>query len=192
MTDPNTKIRLSENKATLERDKEEIEKARKNNGFTQLDDLGIAQLERVFEKSPTAGRLFLKLCQHMDSKGAVVASRGVLAEIAGVTTNNLSRLIKTLVDFGVIRDHKVKGTPIIAVNPDVAWRSWGSAKQYAVFNAKVIVDPSEFEDADDFDIRRAKAVLAMAKKRKGKSTDSRQLEIDPPVGTAPEDLEIVD
>jgi hypothetical protein len=167
------------------------ENNRKNYGFTQLDDLGMSQLKKLMLKSSQAAGLFLDLCTHMNHKGAVVVSRPVLAEMAGVSTKNLGRLTKLLVDYGLIRDFKVKGVPIIAINPDIAWRSHGNGKNYAVFNATVLLDETEIEDTPDFDIRRATAVIAMAKKKKGQSKNIDQKELPPPVGEEAENLEVV-
>ena len=181
------KILLAENRATVERELENQKKAeelaRKNNGFTQLDDVGVRSLEKLMEKSVKAGNLFLRLTRQMDSRGAVVASREVLADIAGVDATNVSKLIKLMTEYGLIREAKQGGMRIIAINPEVAWRSWNNGKQYAVFNARVIVSREDLEDTADFDIRRANALIHMAKRAQKREVlkDKRQADFPPPL-----------
>lgn len=165
---------LSENRATTERDLQEHEKAqaeaRKNSGFTQLDDVGVRSLEKLMVKSVKAGNLFLRLTRQMDTRGAVVASRSVLADLAGVDVTNVSKLLKLMTEFGLVREAKQGGMRIIAINPQVAWRSWNNGKEYAIFNARVILNKDEWEDDSDFDIRRGSALIKMAKKARKKKT----------------------
>jgi hypothetical protein len=128
----------------------------------------------------------------MDGRGAIVVSRSVLAEIADVAPKNLNRLTNELVNSGLIRDIKIKGTPIIAINPEVAWRNANNMRRYAIFNANVVISADEYENDDDYDIRRGTALIAMAKKRKGSSKNNDQIELDPPVGEKTIDPEIID
>lgn len=189
------KIKLRENKATIERDmslaEKDLAKARKNDGFTQLDDIGIRALEQVTLKSGKAGALFMRLAKQMDAKGAVVVSRKVLAELAETDYTNVGKILKHLVDAGLIRKTKSSGMHVIAINPHVAWRSWGSAKEYAVYNANIIMGSDEYESQSDFDIRRARALIAMAKKKIG-SDNVAHPELPPPVGQRPKTLELFD
>lgn len=195
------KMRLSANKATVERDEaeairqqEELEIARKNSPFTQLDDVGLSLFQKLNAKSPKAGNLFLELAKFMDHRGAVICSRDTLSSIAGTDKSNVSKLIKLLHDYGLLKKFKTKGLPVYAMNQEVVWRSYGNSKPYALFNATVILSEDEFEDDQDYDVRRATALLEMAKKPRGKSTDktNNQAEFKPPVGEAPEEPEIVD
>lgn len=178
---------LSANRATTERDLAEAKRAqdiaRKNNGFTQLDDVGVRALEKLMEKSVKAGNLFLRLTRQMDSRGAIVASREVLADLAGVDASNVAKLLKLMTDYGLIRQTKQGGTRVIAINPEVAWRSWNNGKEYAVFNARVIVSKEDWEDDSEYDIRRANALIRMAKKARKKkvSTNEKQTEFPPPL-----------
>lgn len=172
--------------------KETPDELRKNKNFTQLDDVGIRALDKILDRSPKAGRLFLRLLPMMDGRGAIVVSRSVLAEIAGVAPKNLNRLTNELVRSGLIRDINIKGTPIIAINPEIAWRNANNMRRYAIFNANVVISADEYEHDDDYDIRRGTALIAMAKKRKGCSKNNDQPELDPPVGERAIDPEILD
>jgi len=194
MSEVGSQARLEERRIIAEKKGRELDQKEeaKNHSFTQLDDLGAVQLEKLLRKSPKAAGLFLKLLPMMDGRGAVVISRQILAELAGVDYKNLSRIMKTLTEFGMIRDLKIKGTPIIAINPEVAWRSYNNQRPYAVFNANVILSADEFEDDEDFQIRKANAVIAMAKKRKGAAKNISQQELEPPVGEATIEPELLD
>lgn len=189
-------MQRGKNRATIERDQEiqerKTEEAKKNSNFTQLDDVGMSALKRVFIESPKAGNLFLSICPYMDQRGSLVISRQVLAEIAGVKVNNVNRLVNMLVDYGLIRKIKSHGMPTLAFNPDVVWRSWNSGKQYAMFYATVVMDANDVESGEDFDARRANALLDKVKKAKGNSKTNNQPELDPPVGREQENLEVVD
>jgi len=193
------KMLLSANRATTERDLAEEKRAhdiaRKNNGFTQLDDVGVSALEKLMEKSVKAGNLFLRLTRQMDSRGAIVASREVLADLANVDVTNVAKLLKLMTDYGLIRQTKQGGARIIAINPAVAWRSWNNGKEYAVFNARVIVRKDDWEDDAEYDIRRGNALVRMAKKARKKKvrSDKQQTEFPPPLEAVESvDAELVD
>lgn len=190
---------MSENRATTARDIEEQEKlqeaSRKNSGFTQLDDVGVRALEKLMVKSVKAGNLFLRLCRQMDTRGAVVASRSVLADLADVDISNVSKLLKLMTDYGLIRHVNQGGMRVIAVNPQVAWRSWNSGKEYAIFNARVILNKEDWEDDTEFDIRRGSALVKMAKKARLKKTKdpTAQTDFPPPLDPVESaEAEIVD
>lgn len=168
---------------------------RKNHGFTQLDDIGAASFERLMGKSPKAACLFLRLCRMMDHRGAIVASRQALAALADANYANVGRLVRDMQDYGLIRRARMGGATVIAINPDIAWRSFGGAKQYAMFRAVVVIDEAEMEDTPDFDIRRARALIAMAKKAKrakDRDPDKGQLDLPPPIGSEAEECEVCD
>lgn len=195
------KMRLSANKATIARDQEaekqqqeQLDLAGKNSPFTQLDDVGLSLFQKVNAKSPKAGNLFLELAKHMDYKGAVICSRETLASLAGTDKTNVAKLIKLLRDYGLLKKFNTKGLPVYAMNQEVVWRSRGDGKSYALFNANVIMSEDEHEEDQDYDIRRATALLEMAKRPKGKPSAKPidQPELAPPVGQPADDLEIVD
>jgi hypothetical protein len=195
------KMRLSANKATIARDQEaekqqqeQLDLAGKNSPFTQLDDVGLSLFQKLNAKSPKAGNLFLELAKHMDYKGAVICSRETLASLAGTDKSNVAKLIKLLHDYGLLKKFQSKGLPVYAMNQEVVWRSRGDGKAYALFNANVIMAKEEYEEDQDYDIRRANALLEIAKRPKGKpsSKTNDQPELAPPVGEHPEQIEIVD
>jgi hypothetical protein len=190
-------ITLSENRATIERDlknqKKQLDEDKKNYNFTQLSDMGMANFRQLLKKSSQAAELFITVAPMMNNKGVVIASRQTLASLVGCHYNNVGRLIKLLEQYALIRSFKIKGMPVLAINPNVAWRSWNKGKEFAMYNATLLASPEEAcEDDDEYEVKQAKAVLALAKKKKGKASSIRQTEFPPPVGEAPEELEVVE
>ena len=173
----------------------QLERERKNQGFTQLDDVGVELFQRMNKKSAAAGNLFLELAKQMDGKGALVVSKTTLADLAGVSPSGLTRLLNLMKEFGLINEFKTKGLPLIAMNPTVAWRSFGNSKQYAVFNANVLMDSEDYESEADYKYRRGRALMAIAKREmksaKGKDKESDP-QLPPPIGEEVETPEIVD
>lgn len=189
------KITLAENRATIERDKEEqkrLEEEKKNFNFTQLDDVGLSALTKLIDKSAQAGSLFLKMAKEMGTNGSIIASNETLASIAGVSTKNIHRLVKLMEEYGLVRKMKFRGARVITLNPNIVWRSWNNRKQYAMFHAQVIMEEGDVESDYDYNMRRANALIEITKKTKGKAKDIKQTEFPSPVGQPSEDLEIIE
>lgn len=165
---------------------------RKNHDFTMIFDMeGTKLLAELSRRSGQAAALFYQLLPYLSHTGAVIASTTTLASLAGKPTSAISRYLRIAENVGVIARGRSKGLPIIAINPQVAWRGRNTGKQYATFYALVLAEEGEIEGEIEFKTRRGKAIMAYAKKRKGKARTADP-ELPPPVGQAADECEVME
>ena len=180
-----------ETELRAEEQAEDQEERRKNQDFAMIyDRRGSGVLREVAQKSGQAIALFFTLIEHMDRKGSLVVSNETLAEVVGAThVQNISRALNLLRDHGVIYIH-TKGIRVICVNPEIAWRSTAEGKQYALFNARVMIPKAEVDAAQAEATRRYQAAERRLEDRMQKvraivKKPSKQRDLPPPVGPEP-------
>ena len=171
---------------------EEEERRRKNSRFTMIfDDVGTSALQAVAERSGKAIQLFLWLGRHMDHQGAVCVSNEVLAQELNLAPNNIPRILRVLREEGVMWSMKSGPANVHCMNPEVAWRSSATGKEYALFKAAVIADAQEFRTAQAEARDRAMAAHRRMEARSTKNVravvlkPTHQPDLPPPVGPAP-------
>lgn len=115
----------------------------KNKDFIQVYREHVDDIARLAGENYTAYKLFMLLCKHMDGTNALCASYQVLTEILVVSASTLKRAVKYLKENGWICVLKSGTSNVYIVNPEVAWTSYGSQKQYCKFQANVLLSSSE-------------------------------------------------
>lgn len=124
------------------RDREE--KHSRYTEWTQLnlDNLVVEHLD-LLSKNKTAMRLFFFILKHMDEKNALLASYRVFQESLQLSKASIQRGIKYLIDNHIIFIKKSGSANIYLLNPDIAWKSWGTNYKYCEFPANVLLAKSE-------------------------------------------------
>lgn len=96
---------------------------------------------------PRAAQLLHILVANMDERGALVASHGLLAQLADVSVMTVRRAIAVLGEKNYIQTIRVGGERggVLAyvVNSRIAWADNRKNLRYAAFNARVLVSEAE-------------------------------------------------
>jgi len=114
---------------------------RMNSGFAQVYPKGWARLRWLLREKPTAAALYTWFAEHVDPNGgALVVSQAVIAERMGLSEITIRRLTGWMEEHHCIARVRVgTGVYAYALDPDEIWKSWDSAKEYAVFRTKTLV-----------------------------------------------------
>lgn len=123
---------------------EQMEEERKNHGFAQVYNPGWDRLASLAKTIPQAVELYTFLAKHMDPAcGAVVADQQFLADHMEpkVSVRTIRRWVKQLEDCKAIVRIPVTGRVCAyALNPYEVWKGYNTAKDYAAFNTKTLVN----------------------------------------------------
>lgn len=88
-------------------------------------------------------RVFFFIVAHMDGYNALVCSYKVIEEALGISQATVARSIKFLKDKGMIYVRKSGTSNVYTLNPEIAWKSWGSNKKYCKFPASILLSKGE-------------------------------------------------
>lgn len=132
------------------------EEARKNKGFTQVYSKGWQRIRDLLREFPAGAAMYAFLAEHIDpSCGAVVCSQQLLAEELGISERYVRTVSKRLEEMGALVRVKISaGTYAYALDPSEVWKSFDSAKPYAVFKTKTLA-----RKADNGSVRRRVQVM---------------------------------
>ena len=145
-------INTAQNKARLkdiEREKEQelkdLEKARKNTGFTQVYPKGWQRIMELSKNNGKAGALYAWFAQHIDpSCGAVICDQQFLADQFEVTTRTIRNWLTYLEENNAIIRIPVSGRVCAyALDPHEVWKGYNTGKDYAAFTSKTLVNKDE-------------------------------------------------
>lgn len=119
----------------------EAEQARLNKGFVQVYAKGFARLQDLIQKNPSAARLYVFLCQHVDGTcNGVTVSQEVLASNLGCSVKTIQRHTKALEEMGAFLRMQVGlGVYMYAMDPYEVSRTWADRKEDAAFLTKTLV-----------------------------------------------------
>ncbi len=129
-----------EKREKAERDRE---KHSSYKNFVQLNAENQIVFEKIIKENATAGRLFHFLIRTMDGYNAVVCSNKVIMEALEISISTIKRAVAYLKEGGYIDVGKSGTTNVYIVNPEIAWKSWGSNRKYCEFPANVVLAASE-------------------------------------------------
>lgn len=122
--------------------------------FVQTDLEVHEEWARLTIENPRAAALLHLMISRMDKQSALVASREVLAELAGCSVSTVKRSITALRDgrwIDVTQLGKGGGTNAYVVNSRVAWRDERKKLSYAIFSANVIASAKEQDFVPEFE-----------------------------------------
>ena len=97
------------------------------------------------KSEPKAGALFMFFMEHMDRENALIVSIKTISEILEWSELTVYRQIKVLKEKNLITIAKSGTSNIYFINSQVAWTTYGNKKEYAKFNASVLISKSEQE-----------------------------------------------
>lgn len=147
VSDAERALRQAEFKAQKAAEEAAETEARRNRGFIQVYSKGWLRIRSLLERQPRAARLYALLAENLSSGGALVASQAVLAAQLGVTDRTIRNLSDLLESEGaIIRIRVGSGVYAYALDPAEVWNSWDTAKDFAVFNTRTLVNKSEGEN----------------------------------------------
>ena len=114
----------------------------KNNGFTQVYPKGWERIRELLKKHPRATGLYSFFAEHIDPTcGAVVADQQFLADQMSVSVRTIQRWLDFLEGERVLVRIPVAGKVCAyALNPYDVWKGYNSAKDYAAFVTKTLVN----------------------------------------------------
>jgi DNA-binding transcriptional regulator YhcF (GntR family) len=108
-------------------------------------------------RSPRAAALAHYLVAHMEQSGAVIASYGTLAKIAGMSVATVRRAIDDLKAdrwIEVVQVGGKGGANAFIINSRVAWAQTRDKLHLAAFTARVIADKEDQPCIDDVPLRK--------------------------------------
>jgi DNA-binding transcriptional ArsR family regulator len=88
-------------------------------------------------------KVMLFIVEHMDHYNALVCSYKVIEEALGISQATVARSIKFLREKGMIYVRKSGTSNVYTLNPEIAWKSWGSNKKYCKFPANILLSHNE-------------------------------------------------
>ena len=102
---------------------------------------GFARLNDLIQKNPSAARLYLFLCQHVDgTANCVTVAQDVLAERLGCSVKTVQRHTKALEEMGAFIRVSVGGSVYAyCLDPYEVSRTWADRKEDAVFVTRTLV-----------------------------------------------------
>lgn len=138
-TEEDRKRRQEELKSEDKERIEELERKRKNFGFTQVYPKGWETVRELSQGSPAG--LYALLAENIDPLcGAVIADQGFLADQLQVNRRTISRWVRYLEDHNKLVKIPVAGRVCAyALDPAEVWKGYNTSKNYAAFYAKTLV-----------------------------------------------------
>lgn len=128
-----------------EKEQKEREEARKNKDFTQVYPRGWRRIMELSKGNSGAAGLYAFFAQHIDpSCGAVVCDQQFLADQFNVTTRTIRNWLTYLEQANAIIRIPVSGRVCAyALDPHEVWKGYNTAKDYAAFKTKTLVNKDE-------------------------------------------------
>lgn len=123
-----------------------IKEENKNGDFVQFYRQNMKAVSDLAYKNPTALKLFMFICEHMDGYNALMASQQVFMDYLDSSRATVARAIKILKDEGFVDVFKSGTSNVYIINPDIAWTSYGNQKHYCKFTGNVLVSAEENKD----------------------------------------------
>jgi DNA-binding transcriptional regulator YhcF (GntR family) len=113
--------------------------------FSKLYDEGRRALMDLIRESPAAAGIFLQLSELCsDGRKAAVISQATLAELTGFHRLTVKKAITDLEQKRLIAVYRLEGAAsAYAINANVEWRLGEGEKEYALFNAALVISKSE-------------------------------------------------
>lgn len=116
-----------------------------NQNFVMLFRNEISSIVNLQKEDAKAGVLFMFLLEHMDRENALIVSIETIAELLKWSRPTVCRKIKFLKEKNFITTVRTGNSSIYFVNANIAWSTYGNKKEYAKFNASVLISKSEQE-----------------------------------------------
>lgn len=141
----NNKARQRDLAKIEEEEAKEREEARKNKDFTQVYPRGWKRIMELSKGNSGAAGLYAFFAQHIDpSCGAVVCDQQFLADQFNVTTRTIRNWLTYLEQANAIIRIPVSGRVCAyALDPHEVWKGYNTAKNYAAFKTKTLVNKDE-------------------------------------------------
>lgn len=141
-TELQRKARMAELKQEEVGEKLELEEARKNKGFTQVYPNGWRRVRELSKGNAGAAGLYAFFAEHIDPTcGAVICDQKFLAEQMAVNQSTISRWLNYLESNCAIIRIPVAGLICAyALDPHEVWKGYNTAKEYASFKTKTLVN----------------------------------------------------
>lgn len=118
---------------------------------TAMFDLG--------KKDPSASVLLNFLILNMDTDNCLIVSGETIAELLDWSVRTVRSKVKVLYDLQMIDILKSGNTNIYCINSNIAWSTYASKKQYAKFQARVLISKSEQESNKRIRSSRTKKIV---------------------------------
>jgi len=120
----------------------QTEQTTKNSGFTQVYSKGWRRIRELSIKNAGAAGLYAFFAEHIDPAcGAVVCDQQFLADQMQVSRMTVSRWLKFLENENAILRIPVAGRVCAyALDPHEVWKGYDTAKSYASFVTKTLVN----------------------------------------------------
>lgn len=120
-----------------------MKEEQKNKNFVQFYKNYMGTVTTLAVDNPTAFRVFMLICQHMDGTNALCVSMLALSEILNTSRQTISKSVKYLKDNGWMCVLKNGTSNVYIINPQVVWTSYGNQKDYCKFQASVLLSSTE-------------------------------------------------
>lgn len=120
----------------------QTEQTTKNSGFTQVYSKGWRRIRELSIKNAGAAGLYAFFAEHIDPAcGAVVCDQQFLADQMQVSRMTVSRWLKFLENEKAILRIPIAGRVCAyALDPHEVWKGYDTAKSYASFVTKTLVN----------------------------------------------------
>lgn len=122
-----------------------VETELKNHDFVMLYRKEKAAMLDLGKKDPSASVLLNFLLLNMDTDNCLIVSGETIAEYLDWSLRTVRSKIKVLYDMNLIDILKSGNTNIYCVNASIAWSTYANKRQYAKFQARVMISKSEQE-----------------------------------------------
>lgn len=123
----------------------EVEPELKNHDFVMLYRKEKTAMLDLGKKDPSASVLLNFLLLNMDTDNCLIVSGETIAEYLDWSLRTVRSKIKVLYDMNLIDILKSGNTNIYCVNASIAWSTYANKRQYAKFQARVMISKSEQE-----------------------------------------------
>lgn len=117
-------------------------KGKTNIGFVQVSKAYLDTLDELYEQSPSAGKVLVKMVKSMNKQNALMVSQNSLCRLCGISLPTVKRAITVLRQQNWIEVIKVGQANVYRVNSNVFWQSRADGK-WASFSAEVLVNWDE-------------------------------------------------
>ncbi|WGM03845.1 helix-turn-helix domain-containing protein [Arsenophonus nasoniae] len=123
-------------------DNDRLNEENKNNNFTQTYPKGWRRIRELSRKNAGSVALYSFLAEHIDHTcGAVVADQTFLASKLCVSVRTIQRWLDFLEEERALVRIPVAGKVCAyALNPHEVWKGYNTAKEYAAFVTKTLVN----------------------------------------------------
>ena len=117
-------------------------KGKTNSGFVQVSKAYLDTLDGLYEQSPSAGKVLVKMVKVMNKQNALLISQQSLCKLCGISLPTVKRAITVLRQQNWVEVIKVGQANVYRVNSNVFWQARADGK-WASFSAEVLVDWDE-------------------------------------------------